>query len=66
MECSLTLGECLKSELVKVLILIQIEKTNTQSQRAEGSSYLLANVGKILMPFQDTTVSNGDRFITNG
>ena len=46
MECDLTSTSAFVGHLSStVLILVLIEKTNTQSQRAGGSLYLLANVG---------------------
>ena len=45
MEYSLTHLTDDNLKIWAVLILVLMEKTNTQSQRAEGSSYLLANVG---------------------
>ena len=45
MEYSLTHLTDDNLKIWAVLILVLMEKTNTQSQRAEGSFYLSANVG---------------------
>ena len=47
MEHSLTQVACWWEKRKYVLILILMEKMNTQSQRAEGYLNLLANVGNI-------------------
>ena len=47
MEYSLTCKSLQQRLGIQVLILILMEKMNTQSQRAEGHLNLLANVGII-------------------